>query len=77
MTMERMERLHYSTWCDLKGIWSVRLVKDFAEFEDVVSGFLSPLTCWGKFDFDDDYTRERMVSDWRSFLAGITWSMNN
>jgi len=76
MTQEQLKRSHYSTYNDLYSVWLARTVKDIADFEDVLSGFME-MTCWSRFDFDTTYTRDRMVSDWRSFLTGIIWVMHN
>jgi hypothetical protein len=57
-------------------VWKFLNIKEYSSLDDTLSGFLSD-TCWGKFYFDTTYTRDRMVRDWKMFLIGISWAMNN
>jgi len=76
MTRDDLKTSHYTTYNDIYAVWLSRTVKDIADFEDVLDGFIG-YSCWHKFKFDATYTRERMVSDWRAFLSGIMWCMES
>ena len=77
MTREELKQQHYTTWCDLEARYNIRTVKDVVTFEDALDGFLDG-NCWGKWtEFDATYTRELMLREWRAFLSGIWYAMNN